>query len=79
MGTVSRLPATAETVSPQAAVRAYLATISHKENAGTKHVYGGQALTRSEPRRPDWLHDLTTAVPSRHRAVGSIDCLAGRA
>jgi integrase/recombinase XerC/integrase/recombinase XerD len=40
MGTVHRLPAAAEAVSPQAAVRAYLATLSHAESVGTKRVYG---------------------------------------
>jgi len=40
MGTVHRLPATAEGVTPREAVRVYLATISHAESVGTKRVYG---------------------------------------
>lgn len=40
MGTVHRLPAAAESVTPQEAVRAYLATISHAESGGTRRVYG---------------------------------------
>jgi integrase len=39
MGMVHRLPAAAGTVTPQAAVRAYLATIGHAESAGTRRVY----------------------------------------
>jgi integrase/recombinase XerC/integrase/recombinase XerD len=39
MGTVHKLAA-AQGVTPQAAARAYLATISHAESAGTKRVYG---------------------------------------
>ncbi len=39
MGTVHRLAA-AESMTPQAAARAYLATISHAESAGTRRVYG---------------------------------------
>src|SRR5215469_7566621 len=45
MGTVHQLPAAAVSITPQEAVRAYLATISHAESAGTKRVYGA-ALRR---------------------------------
>jgi integrase/recombinase XerC/integrase/recombinase XerD len=39
MGTLHKLPA-AVSITPQEAARAYLATISHAESAGTKRVYG---------------------------------------
>jgi integrase len=40
MGTVHQLPAATVSTTPRAATRAYLATISHAESAGTKRVYG---------------------------------------
>lgn len=40
MGTVHRLAADPAGITPREAVSAYLATISHPENAGTERIYG---------------------------------------